>query len=139
MLSPLFLKGANMKHEIFVEQPVLDLKEGIKVAKETELHYQNEKVEQVLKDLVLETILDEEGSNGINTYKSKSYLSINLNEGDILLFDENRGYYMPPYPVTSIDDAISDISSLDSIPRYKDLDEVNEDNDINFLFDRGQN
>ena len=138
MLSPLFLKGANMKHEIFVEQPVLDLKEGIKVTKETELHYQNEKVEQVLKDLVLETILDEEGSNGINTYKSKSYLSINLNEGDILLFDENRGYYMPPYPMTSIDDAISDISSLDGIPRYRDLDEENKDNDIKFLFDRGQ-
>lgn len=128
-----------MKHEIFVEQPVLDLKEGIKVTKETELHYKNGNVEQVLKDLVLETILDEAGSNGVNTYKSKSYLSINLNEGDILLFDENRGYYMPPYPVTSIDDAISDISSLDSIPRYKELDEVNEDNDINFLFDRGQN
>lgn len=127
-----------MKHEIFVEQPVLDLKEGIKVTKETELHYQNEKVEQVLKDLVLETILDEEGSNGINTYKSKSYLSINLNEGDILLFDENRGYYMPPYPMTSIDDAISDISSLDGIPRYRDLDEENKDNDIKFLFDRGQ-
>lgn len=138
MLSPLFLKGANMKHEIFVEQPVLDLKEGIKVTKETELHYQNEKVEQVLKDLVLETILDEEGSNGINTYKSKSYLSINLNEGDILLFDENRGYYMPSYPMTSIDDAISDISSLDGIPRYRDLDEENKDNDIKFLFDRGQ-
>lgn len=117
-----------MKHEIFVEQPVLDLKEGIKVTKETELHYKNDKVEQVLKDLVLETILDESGSNGINTYKSKSYLSINLNEGDILLFDENRGYYMPPFPVTSIDDAISDISSLDAIPRFKDLDEDNKGN-----------
>jgi hypothetical protein len=78
-------------------------------------------VEQVLKDLVLETILDEEGTNGINTYKSKSYLSINLNPGDILLFNEQRGYYMPPYPVASIDDAISDINSLSDIPRYKDV------------------
>ena len=111
-----------MKHEIFVEQPVLDLKEGIKVTEETELSYKNEKVEQVLKDLVLETILDEAGSNGVNTYKSKSYLSINLNPGDILLFDESRGYYMPPYPVTSIDDAISDISSLADIPRFKDIE-----------------
>lgn len=107
-----------MKHELFVEQPVLDLKEGIKVTAETELSYKNEKVEQVLKNLVLETILDDSGSNGINTYKSKSYLSINLNEGDILLFDENRGYYMPSYPVVSIDDAISDINSLSDIPRY---------------------
>jgi hypothetical protein len=69
---------------------------------------------------VLETILDDAGSNGINSYKSKSYLSINLNPGDILLFDEQRGYYMPSYPVTSIDDAISDINSLSDIPRYKE-------------------
>ena len=101
-----------MKHELFVEQPSVELKVGIKVAKGTELLYKNEKVEQVLKNLVLETILDDEGSNGINTYKSKSYLSINLNEGDILLFDEKRGYYMSPYPMSSIEDAISDIESL---------------------------
>lgn len=110
-----------MKHELFVEQPVLDLKEGIKVTAETELLYKNDKVEQVLKDLVLETILDDSGSNGVNTYKSKSYLSINLNPGDILLFNEQRGYYMPPYPVTSIDDAISDMESLRDIPRCKEM------------------
>lgn len=112
-----------MRHELFVEQPVLDLKEGVKVTPETEIHYKNEKVEQVLKDLVLETIMDESGSNGFNSYKSKSYLSINLNEGDILLFDEQRGYYMPPYPVETIDDAISDISSLSDIPRHKEFGE----------------
>lgn len=110
-----------MKHEHFVEQPVLDIKEGIKVSENTELSYKNEKVEQVLHNLVLETILDDTGSNGVNSYKSKTYLSITLNPGDILLFDEQRGYYMPPYPVTSIDDAISDITSLSDIPRYKEV------------------
>jgi hypothetical protein len=109
-----------MKHELFVEQPSIELKEGIKVTKETELSYKNEKVVQCLKDLVLETILEDEGTNGINTYKSRSYLTINLNDGDILLFNEQRGYYMPPYPVVAIDDAISDISSLRDIPRYKE-------------------
>ena len=109
-----------MRHELFVEQPVLDLKEGIKVTKETELLYKNENVEQVLKDLVLETILDDAGSNGFNTYKSKSYMSINLNPGDILLFDEQRGYHMARYPVVSIDDAIEDITSLRDIPRFKE-------------------
>lgn len=107
-----------MKHELFVEQPVLDLKEGIKVTAETELAYKSENVEQELKDLVLETFLTESGSNGFNSYKSKSHLSITLNPGDILLFDKQRGYYMPPYPVVSIDDAISDITSLSDIPRY---------------------
>lgn len=107
-----------MKHELFVEQPVLDLKEGIRVSKDTELLYKNDNVEQVLKDLVLETIKDDAGSNGINTYTSKSYLKIKLNSGDILLFDETRGYYMPPYPVRSIDDAINDICSLEDLPRF---------------------
>ena len=104
-----------MKHELFVEQPNIELKAGIRVTKDTELTYKNEKVEQVLKDLVLETILEDEGTNGINTYKSKSYISITLNGGEILLFDESRGYYMTPYPMESIEDAIEDIVSLKGI------------------------
>ena len=101
-----------MKHELFVDQPSIDVKPGIKVKKDTELTYSNANVEQVIKGLVLETILNDEGTNGINTYRSKSYIYLTLNEGDILLFDENRGYYMPTYPVESIEDAIGDIESL---------------------------
>ena len=110
--------------QFFVEQVNLDLKVGIRVKKDTELSYKTEKVEQVLKDLKLETILTDEGSNGINTYESKTYLKINLNEGDILLFDEGRGYYMPPYPVESIEDAISDIESLKGM-EYKEEEKEN--------------
>lgn len=106
-----------MKKELFVEQPNIDLKVGVKVSKDTELTYSNEKVEQTLKDLTLETILTDEGTNGINTYTSKSYIKITLNEGDILLFDEDRGYYMPPYPMSSIEDAISDIESLREVKK----------------------
>ncbi len=98
--------------QFFVEQPSIDLMVGIKVNKETALTYKSDKVEQELKNLVLETILEDEGTNGINSYNSRSYIRINLNDGDILLFDENRGYYLPTYPVVSIDDAISDIESL---------------------------
>lgn len=98
--------------ELFVEQPNIELKRGIRVTKDTEITYKNEKVEQELKGLVLETILNDAGTNGINTYTSKSHLTINLNDGDILLFDENRGYYMPPYPMTTIEDAISDMESM---------------------------
>lgn len=109
--------------QLFVEQPNLDLKVGIQVTNDMELTYKNDRVEQVLKDCKLETIIDDEGSNGINTYKSKTYLSIDLNEGDILLFDEDRGYYMPKYPMTTIEEAISDIESLRNVA---DL-EVEED------------
>lgn len=109
-----------MKHELFVEQPNINLYEGIKVTEETELSYKNNKVEQVLKGLVLETTMEEEGSNGTNSYTSKSHICIRLNPGDILLFYESRGYFLPSYPVSTIDDAISDIGSLGDIPRYKE-------------------
>lgn len=111
-----------MKLELFVEQPNIELKQGIKVTKETIIGYSNEKVKQTLKDLVLITTMTDEGSNGINSYKSTSNIELNLNEGDILLFHEDRGYYMPPYPMETIDDAISDINSLSDIPRFKEGD-----------------
>lgn len=104
-----------MKHELFVDLPNLDLYEGIQVKKDTELSFKSDKAEQFLKGLKLETILDDEGTNGINTYKSKSHISITLNEGDILLFDPVRGYYLPPYPKVPIAQAIEDINSLSGI------------------------
>lgn len=102
-----------MKLRLYVDQPTINMKAGIAVKKDTEFLYRNENVEQVVKDLIFETIKREKGSNGINSYESKSYIKIQLNEGDVLLFDEHRGYYLPAYPVTSIEDAISDISSLE--------------------------
>lgn len=109
-----------MEHELFVEQPSIEFKEGIKVTEKTELAYKNEKVKQTLKNLVLETILEETGTDGIHAYRSRSFLTINLNDGDILLFNKDRGYYMPPYPVTTVEDAISDMESLKTVPKYKE-------------------
>lgn len=105
-----------MKKEYFVEKPNMELKIGVKVTKETEHHYKTDSVEQVLKDLKLETIVDGEGSNGINAYKSKTYIEIELNDGDILLFDERRGFYLPAIPMTTVDDAIADLTALKDIP-----------------------
>lgn len=101
-----------MKFELFVDQPNLALKRGVQVTAQTELHYENERVKQTLKDLTLETDMVESGTNGVNTYESASHITIHLNAGDILLFDENRGYYLPNYPKTTIAQAIEDISSL---------------------------
>ena len=112
-----------MKLELFVEQPNLNLSAGVKVTKDTEIKYAKEgKVKQTLKNLVLTTVMTDEGSNGINSYKSTSNIELCLNEGDILLFHEDRGYYMPPYPMVTIDDAICDINSLSDIPRFKEGD-----------------
>lgn len=104
-----------MEFELFIDQPSVELKKGIKVKRDTEVSYKAENVEQLIKDLKLDTIIEESGSNGINSYKSKSHISITLNEGDILLFDPSRGYYLPPYPKTTIEQAIEDITSLKGI------------------------
>ncbi len=122
-----------MKKEYFVEQPSIEMKPGAKVTKDSEHHYKSESVEQVLKDLVLETILTQAGTNGINTYSSKSYIRIELNEGDILLFDKNRGFYLPSFPVTTIEDAIADISSLEEVhypeEEFKEVDDESAGNE----------
>ena len=104
-----------MKLELFVDQPNLELKKGIQVRKDTELSFQNETVEQLLKGLQLDTIMEESGTNGINSYKTKSHISIQLNDGDVLLFDPSRGYYLPHYPKVTIQQAIEDIQGLGAI------------------------
>lgn len=101
-----------MKFDLFVDQPNLALKRGIQVNAQTVEHYENERVKQELANLTLETDMVDSGTNGMNTYESASHITIHLNEGDILLFDESRGYYLPPYPKTTIAQAIEDISSL---------------------------
>lgn len=112
-----------MKFELFVDQPSLELSKGIIVKRDTEISYVAENVEQLIKDLRLDTILDDAGSNGFNSYTSKSHISITLNEGDILLFDPNRGYYLPPYPKTTIEQAIEDISSMKGMKLSDDITE----------------
>lgn len=118
-----------MKHELFVEQPNVELKRGIRVTKETELHFQNEHVEQVLKDLVLETITSNEGThNGINAFKTKSYIHLGLNEGEILLYDKEIGYYMPAVTMTTVSEAIGDLEGVSEI-RLKEEENDTEGNE----------
>ena len=115
-----------MKFELFVDQPCLELKKGIQVHADTEVSFKSENVEQLLSCLKLDTIMSESGSNGFNSYKSKSHICITLNEGDILLFDPDRGYYLPPYPKTTIEQAIEDISSLRGIGLREDLPDAED-------------
>ncbi|MBQ3193787.1 MAG: hypothetical protein IJB59_09500 [Oscillospiraceae bacterium] len=111
-----------MTLELFVDQPNLELKQGIQVRKDTKLSFQNETVEQLLQDLQLDTIMEESGTNGINSYKTKSHICIQLNEGDVLLFDPARGYYLPHYPKVTIRQAVEDIRSLESFARGAEED-----------------
>ena len=100
----------------FVVRPDIDLYEGVIVNKDTKLEYKSEKVEQNLENLKLESIItNKDTGNGVNMFESKTYLKINLNENDILLFEEGRGYYLPSIPVSTIDEAIEDMTALKNL------------------------
>lgn len=97
-----------MKRKMFILKPSLDLFEGIKVYKNTKLEFENENVKQEVSDLKFTCEFREKGSN----YKSVTQLVIELNEGDVLQYDEERGYFLPKFPLYDINDAINDYKTL---------------------------
>lgn len=104
-----------MKKKMFILKPSLDLFEGIKVYKNTKLEFENENVKQEVSDLQLTCELREKGTN----YKSVTQLIIELNEGDILQFDEEKGYFLPRFPLYNIDEAINDYKTLKDVVKGK--------------------
>ena len=95
----------------YVEKPDLKPYEGIIVDKNTKLEYKNDMVEQKLENLkfVSKYVKD------TKKYKTTSIVEIHLDEGEVLLLEEEeRGYFLPAdsTPVESIDEAINDYKSL---------------------------
>ena len=94
----------------FILKPDITLYSGVQVDKNTKLEYKNDNVVQSLEDLVLEmTTYTKE-----NNYEARSNLTFHLNEGDILLFDEEVGYQVPRVPMTTLKDALEDIDAIQS-------------------------
>lgn len=97
----------------FIFKPDITLYSGVLVNKDTKLEYKNDNVEQKLEDLKLEmTTYTKE-----NNYEAKSNLVFHLNEGDILLFDEEVGYQVPRVPMTTLQDALTDIEAIQSFDK----------------------
>lgn len=93
----------------FIKRPSIDLYPGIRVTKETELEYKNEHVKQTVKDLVLRSVTKINGEG----FKSKYDTTIELEEGDILIFeDEGRGYIKPVEGFVTIEEAIADLENI---------------------------
>jgi hypothetical protein len=79
------------------------------VTKETELEYKNENVKQTIKDLVLHSVTKVRGDG----FKSKYDTTIQLQDGDVLIFeDEGRGYIKPVEGFVTIEEAISDLENI---------------------------
>ena len=93
----------------FIRKPSIDMYAGIKVAKDTELNYKNENVEQTLKDLVFHSITKVKGDNFESVYDT----TITLNEGDVLVFEEEgRGYIKPVEEFVTVKEAIEELEHI---------------------------
>lgn len=93
----------------FIYKPSIDMYGGIKVDKDTVLEYKNENVEQTLKDLVFDSKTLVKGEN----YTSEYHTVINLNEGDILIFEEEgRGYIKPVEHFVTVEEAIEELECI---------------------------
>lgn len=95
--------------KVFIRKPDINLYPGIRVTRDTDMEYKNENVEQTVKDLVLHSITKVKGEGYESTYDS----TIQLKEGDILIFEEEgRGYVKPVEDFVSIQEAIDDLENI---------------------------
>ena len=95
--------------EVFIRKPSIDLYPGIRVDKDTVFEYKNEHVEQKIENLVFRSNTKVKGDNFESTYDT----TINLKEGDILVFEEEgRGYIKPVEQFVTIADAIDDLTNI---------------------------
>ncbi len=93
----------------FIRKPSIDLYPGIRVDKDTVLEYKNENVTQTVKNLVLHSVTKVKGDN----FRSKYDTTIKLNEGDVLVFeDEGRGYIKPVEEFVTIAEAIEELTNI---------------------------
>ena len=93
----------------YIRKPSIDLYPGIKVTKDTVLEYKNENVKQTLKDLVFHSVTKVKGEG----YRSKYDTTIKLQEGDILVFEEEgRGYIKPVEEFVTIAEAIEELQNM---------------------------
>ena len=93
----------------FIRKPSIDLYPGILVYKDTVLEYKNDNVEQKLENLVFHSVTKVKG----DTFESVYDTTVQLQEGDILIFEEEgRGYIKPVEPFVTIAEAINDLENI---------------------------
>lgn len=96
----------------FIKKPSVDMYAGIRVTKDTTLEYNNENVEQTLKDLVFHSVTKVKGDNFESVYDT----TIQLEEGDILVFEEEgRGYIKPVEEFMTVKEAIEEFNCISDL------------------------
>jgi hypothetical protein len=109
MKSSCIDKKERRTMEKFIRKPSIDMLAGIRVTKDTVLEYENENVTQSLKDLVFQSVTTVKGEGYTSTYLT----TINLTEGDILIFEEEgRGYIKPVEQFVTVKEAIEEFECI---------------------------
>lgn len=99
----------DIEMQVFIRKPSIDLYPGIRVEKDTVLEYKNENVEQKLENLVFRSKTKVKGEGYESTYDT----TIQLKEGDVLVFEEEgRGYIKPVENFVTIAEAIEDLTNI---------------------------
>lgn len=98
--------------QVFIRKPSIDLFSGIRVDKDTVLTYENKNVKQKLEGLVFRSVTKVQGEG----FKSKYDTTIYLNEGDVLIFEEEgRGYIKPVEEFVTIAEAAEDLNNIKGV------------------------
>lgn len=98
--------------QVFIRKPSIDLYPGVRVDKDTVLEYKNESVEQTVKGLVLHSVAKAKGEG----FESVCNTTIQLEEGDVLIFEEGgRGYIKPVADFVTIAEAIEDLTNIKGV------------------------
>ena len=93
----------------FIRKPDINMLAGIKVTKDTKLEYKNDNVEQTVDNLIFKSTTKIIGE----TFESEYRTTINLKEGDVLIFEEEgRGYIKPVEEFMTVNEAIEELSCI---------------------------
>ena len=95
--------------QVFIRKPNIELLTGVRVTKDTKIEFENENVKQIIENLVLHSVNSIKGEG----FASTNHTTIYLNEGDVLIFEEeDRGYIKPVESFVTIADAIEDLTNI---------------------------
>lgn len=92
-----------------IRKPDITLYPAIVVNKDTVFEFENDNVKQTLKNLKFHSVTNVEGE----CFKSKYITDINLQEGDILVYEaKDRGYIKPVEEMLEVKEAIEELECI---------------------------
>jgi hypothetical protein len=98
--------------EKLIRKPSIDMLAGIRVTKDTRLEYKNENVQQIIENLIFYSVTHVKGEGYTSTYRT----TIDLKEGDVLIFEEEgRGYIKPVEEFVTVKEAIEELKCIEDL------------------------